>query len=185
MKLLGVRGVLLLVSVAMPVLTACTVAPERSALVSETYEMRGRHGGSVRVLVSGGQEANLIDGIWISDVVFTDATQDAISKSGLFTEVVTGGDSDFRIEVLLQRLLRPTSGFGMDSQLSALWVLRALKPEKVLWQDLIVTPGAASVSDALSGLSRMRMAVERAARGNIQRAIQEMSVAAIAPADQK
>lgn len=184
MKASGVWLTLVLL-MAMPALTACTITPERGALVPEKFQMQARHNGSVKVLVSGGNEANMIDGIQISNEVFAGATEDAIKKSGLFTQVTNASASDFRVEVLIQRLMRPTAGFGMESQLSALWVLRATTPERPLWQDLIVSQGAASVGDAFSGLTRMRMAIERAASNNIQRAVQEMSLVEIAPVDRK
>jgi hypothetical protein len=35
----------------------------------------------------------------------------------------------------------------MDSQLGTLWVLESGTPERVVWQDLIVTTGSASMGD--------------------------------------
>ena len=169
-------GRALLLATALGALTACSFTPERSALVPATYDrLQARHDGSVRVQVRGGSDVSFMEGINIPNEVFAGAVEDAIRKSRLFTTVLQRDDAEFSVDVALERLIRPTAGLTVESQLSALWRLRGTNPERVVWQDLIVTTGEASVSDAVNGVTRIRMAVERAARNNIDRALQEMS----------
>jgi hypothetical protein len=138
--------------------------------------MKARHEGSVNILVFGGQESTFTEGVFIPNDLVAGAVEDAIKSSGLFARVTSEGTGDYRIEVALQRVSRPVVGLAMESQLGALWVLKAVSPERVIWQDLIVTTGAASVGDAFVGFTRAKMAISRAASNNIQRAIQEMSL---------
>jgi hypothetical protein len=156
--------------IALQALIACSLAPDRSALVPATYAMRSRHPGSVTILVTG------TDAVAMSDELFAQALEEAIKKSALFAQVVTRSEAAFRIEVVLQRLIRPGGGVTAEAQLSALWALRALNADRVVWQDLIVTSGSGTMSDALWAMSRARIAIERATNKNIQRAIQEMSL---------
>lgn len=158
------------------VLTGCTFTPDRSALVPKTYKIKERHQGTVMLRVSGGKEASGSSDWSIPDEIFAGALEDAINKSALFMRVVSGSDADFRIQVVLQRLFLPPGGGEMESQLSALWVLRAEKPDRVLWQDFIVTTGLTPAFETLSGATRITRSMERAANKNILRAIQEMSL---------
>jgi hypothetical protein len=162
------------------VLAGCTFTPDRSAMVPATYKIKERYQGVVIIQVSGGEEASRQVGgstPWsISDKVFAEAVEDAIKQSGLFTRVVSRGEADFRIQVVLQRLLLPSGGGEMESQLSALWVLRAGTPDEVLWQDFLVTTGLTPAFETLSGATRITRSMERAANKNILRAIQEMSL---------
>lgn len=164
-------------------LTGCTLTPDRRALVPETYQIKVRHSGAVRIVVDGGREASFMAGPWISNEVFSGALEDAIDKSGLFTRVVKGSDAVFRVEVVLQRLLRPAGGGAMEAQLSALWVLRTVNPERVVWQDLIATTGVTSAFESFSGITRITMAIERAGKKNIQRGVQEMSLLELGGSD--
>lgn len=173
-------GFCLLIVWTSQVLTGCTFTPDRSALVPKTYKIKERHQGTVMLQVTGGEEASHQVGgsdLWtLSDQTFAGALEDAINASGLFTRVVRGNEADFRIQVVLQRLFLPPGGGEMESQLSALWVLRTGKPDQVLWQDFIVTTGLTPAFETLSGVTRITRSMERAANKNILRAIHEMSL---------
>ena len=176
---------LIVLLVCLGLLPACSITPARSALVPETYQVGARHDGVVRVFVTGGEESNMWEGIGISNETFAGALEDAIVKSALFPRVGQLADASYLIEVVMQRLSRPVAGFTFESQFGALWVLKALSPDRVIWQDLVVTTGSASMGDAVVGVTRARMAIERAAKNNIQRAIDEMGLLKLKAAEPK
>lgn len=172
-------GVLILL--ALPILAGCTLTPDRGDMVPPTYRIKERHQGTVQIQVSGGQEASRQPGGAIGwnlpDELFAEALAEALTKSGLFSRVASGGEADYRIQVTLKRLLQPPGGVGeMESQLGAMWVLKDAKSDEVLWQDFIVTTGLTSFSEAPSGATRLKRSMARAANSNIFRAIHEISL---------
>lgn len=154
----------------------CAIAVDRAALVPTTYQLRSHHGGSLSIFVSGGEESGLWNGTRISNEDFDSAVRQAVARSGLFTSVVDKSGAHFRLDAVLRGLFQPGPGLGMDAQIGVFWALKSVSLEGVVWQDLIVTTGSASVGDAFGAGTRMRIAVERAANKNIQRAIEEMSL---------
>ena len=135
-----------------------------------------RHSGAVRVSVLGGKETNPLWKSEISSESFAEALKQAISSSGLFAAVRTDSGTDYLLEVVFTDVDEPLlGGFNMTVTLTARWSLVASKTNQTVWRKDIVTPFTAGVGDAFSGVERLRVANEGAARENIKVGLEELS----------
>lgn len=158
--------------------SGCTVAAQSDALVPTGQPVERRHSGSVSLAVSGGEDSH----IWyavpkITNEAFTAALAEAIRTSKVFAQVVEQGPADYLLEVSIRRFSGPADGPGgtADAQLVATWKLVRGTSRRPIWEDLITTSGSASPSDSWLGMTKGRMAVERAGQKDIRTGIQEIS----------
>ena len=107
------------------------------------------------------------------------AIQTAIEQSHLFGSVSTreGATADLALEVDAQ-LHTPTGGPTMTAVMTGAWRLRDARSARVLSERLVETSGTAGMGDAISALTRTRIAIERAAKKFIRAGIEVTSRAA-------
>ena len=73
------------------------------------------------------------------------------------------------------RLSKPVFGWAFTVELEVAWSLTDRRDGTVLLRRAIVSSGTASVADAFVGATRLRLAVEAAARSNIEQMLRGLS----------
>ena len=126
------------------------------------------------VSVTGGKETNAAGKSQISDSAFKEAIVASIQQSKVFANVADSG-GDYALSVAIISMDQPSFGLDFTVKMEAGWTLKNVKTGAVAWQEVIKSEHTATTSDAFSGVARLRMANEGAARNNISRALAKIS----------
>ncbi|OQW31570.1 MAG: hypothetical protein A4E19_08130 [Nitrospira sp. SG-bin1] len=129
----------------------------------------------VSVSVIGGKETSTMGASQISDQDFAQALQGSIVQSGLFRKATTNSPAAYRLDAFIVQMNQPMFGASMTVSMEVNYSLARTNPKEVVWQKAITSTYTAPFSEALVGVTRLRMANEGAARKNIEQAINEMS----------
>lgn len=122
--------------------------------------------------VSGGKETNPM---WTSNVgnsEFEQALEASLANAGM----LSGGKQlgKYVLVAHMEKVDQPLMGFNMTVTATVNYVLTERATGRELLNKRIVLPYTASVSDAFSGVERLRLANEGAVRTNIGSLIQEL-----------
>ncbi len=129
---------------------------------------------SVNIQISGGQETFQLGRSKISNRGFTEALAAALEESGLLYAVVDrAGDHD--LDVHIEELRQPHFAWTMEVRLVTSWSLKRRGEREPMWSDVIATTYAVPFPVEFSGIKRLRLANEGAARNNIEAAIVELA----------
>jgi hypothetical protein len=150
----------------------CATPAGKQAMSPPEVNTGGKqHPGSVGVSTSGGTETGALDSSNIGNADLRGAIEAAITRSKLFREVVQVGAGDYELAVTVIQLSKPLFGGTFTVDLEAGWSLVRASDKRVMWRQVIKTSGTATMSDAFVGVERLRLAVEAAARSNIQQGL--------------
>lgn len=153
-------------------LAGCAAPANKQAMSPPEVSTGGKqHAGSVKVTTSGGTETGALDSSNIGNADLRDAIEAAITRSKLFKEVVQGTAGDYELAVTVIQLSKPMFGGTFTVDLEAGWSLVRVSDKRAMWRQVVKTSGTATMGDAFVGVERLRMAVERAARANIQQGL--------------
>ena len=155
------------------VLAGCSTGVSSVRMIPEDVVVTNRHPYSVMVITSGGQESML--GPDLSNEDFQSAVVGSLKKYNIFKSVVTDGISDLRLEVVLQKVDKPSFGLDMTASIATKWTFSNVGGDKIETSDIITNTYTATVGDALIGQKRILMAIEGAARSNIRDALMKTS----------
>lgn len=169
-----------LTTVALTLLLAfcsgCATPAQPMAMVPASATVARKYTGSVVLSSQGGLPTNPMNMSDISNEDFTTAVVSSLDKFGLFSSVVRAGDGDYRLDVRLLKLNRPMfGGFDMCVSMETYWKLIRTSDGKVLFAESVHSSYTATVSDALVGIVRLRLASEGSARENIKSAVERLS----------
>lgn len=153
----------------------CATGAKPEAMTLGAVNVQNTHEGSATVQVTGGGETNPMWFSGISSEAFQTALIDSMRVSGIFAQIATEGDSGYRLDVKLVRLIQPMMGFNMTVTAVTEWRLTRVETDKLVMEEFISTPYTATVGAAFAGIKRLRLANEGAARENIQEGIQRIS----------
>jgi hypothetical protein len=154
----------------------CATPSNPSAMLVKLDAPVTKHASSVGVSVTGGADTSSMGASNISSNDFAEAIKSSITESQLFREVATNGNpADYQIQVQIVRLDRPMFGLSFTVALETTWRLIHSSDQKVIWEKAISSSFTATTGDAFSGVKRLRLANEGAARNNIKDAITQMS----------
>lgn len=156
------------------VLTGCASSANKDAMVPQGVTLAKKHEHSVAVRTSGGAETTAMDSSNIADPDFRAAIEAAIVENKAFRSVVQGKDADYDLAVSITQLDKPVIGFSFTVNLEASWVLSRQSDKSVVLKKMVRSSHTATVGDAFAGVTRLRMAVEGAARKNIELGLQEI-----------
>lgn len=149
-------------------LTSCSTVTTSEGMTpdSTVFVDINQHSESLSLLVSGETR-----GITLEN--FKQALANGITSSGLFSEVVEGGE--FLLEVKLKNISQPLFGAGFTISIDSTWRLFRLSNRELVWTEEVnsVYKGGA-LEGGLIGANRARVATERAARENIQQGIRKL-----------
>jgi hypothetical protein len=129
---------------------------------------------SVNIQTSGGQETFPIGRSKISNRDFTEALAAALEESGLFYAVIDR-PGDYDLYVHIEELRQPHFAWTMEVRLVTSWSLSRRGEREPTWNEVITTNYGVPFSVEFSGIKRLRLANEGAARSNIEKAIVEMA----------
>jgi hypothetical protein len=134
-----------------------------------------QHPYSIQVTTSGGSETGSMDSTNISDVDFKVAIETAIARDRLFKAVLQGVGADYALTVRIVSLSKPLFGGTLTVDLETAWSLVRLTDRKVVMRKSVTAKGVATTSEEFAAVARLRLAVEKAARGNIALGLQEIA----------
>jgi hypothetical protein len=138
---------------------------------SEVKTTGKQHAASVGVEVAGGSETGALDSSNIANADLRGAIESAITQSRLFDKVVQAPSGDYALTVTIIQLSKPMFGGTFTVDLEAGWSLVRATDKRAIWRQVIKTSGTATMSDSFVGVTRLRMAVEAAARANVQQGL--------------
>ncbi len=150
------RGTGILIVAAVVGLAGCASTATREAMSVGTPATKS-YPYSVSVQTRGGTETSAMTGSTISNEELKAAVESSIMQSKLFKSVVQRGNGDYELSVIVTQLTKPVFGASFTVDLEAGWSLTA------------------TLDDAIVGATRMRMAVEGAARKNIAQGLQAIA----------
>lgn len=126
--------------------------------------------------VSGGTDTNPLWTSEISNDAFRQAVKNSLSSQGLLSEQ---GNYDLAIQLI--EVNQPIMGFDLTVTTHIRYVLRDKTTDKVVLDEMIITPHTATMGDAFAAVKRLRLANEGSARKNIESLIEKLVQLKIEP----
>lgn len=152
-------------------LTACSSPAQREAMIPAAVRISTHHPHSVQVSVSGGSDTSALDSSNISDDDLKAALEDAITQTRLFQKVVQGSGGDYELSVRVSHVSKPMIGIALTVDIETAWSLTKRSDRSIVMRKAVNSTGSASMGDAFAFVTRLRMAVEAAARDNISQGL--------------
>ena len=149
-------------------LSGCASPAATKAMVPSSIPAVQAYPYTVSVRTQGGSETGAIDTPNISNDDFAKAIEESIIKSGLFTQAVQAKDSDYMINVSIVYISKPLFGASFTVNMETGWSLVNTVGKDSVMRESIKSSSTATTGDAFSGVTRLRLAVEGAARENIR-----------------
>jgi hypothetical protein len=134
-----------------------------------------RNDYAVRVNVTGGNDTTAMTSSNIADADFKAAIEASIVKAGLFKTVQALPGAPFELNAMIVQISKPIFGASFTVDLEVAWSLTRTNDQAAILRKVIRSSHTATMSDAFVGVTRLRLAVEGAARKNIDSAIQEIA----------
>ena len=131
--------------------------------------------GTVSVETRGGAETDGLASANIADADFKAAIESSIVKSSLFKSVVPGKGGDYELSVVVSQLSKPLFGANFKVDMETGWSLVKAADKSVVMRKVIKSSHTATMGDAFAGVTRLRLAVEGAARNNISLGLQAIA----------
>ena len=155
-------------------LVGCASPADPEAMVPQDAKVGKTHRGSVDVTVVGGRETNPLLASEVSNEDLQKALTAALTRYGLFSQVIQNSSADYRLDVAVVDLKKPIAGFDMTVTAKLMWRLTNTHSQRVLWEDTISTPFKATVGDAFYGVHRLELANEGAIREGIKAGLEHI-----------
>jgi len=110
----------------------------------------------------------------VSDADLKAALEASITETRVFREVVQGRSGDYELTVSVTQLSKPMFGFSFTVEMEAGWTLTRVSDGRQVWRKAITSTHTVSANAAFAGATRLRMAVEGAAKANISQGLAEI-----------
>jgi hypothetical protein len=161
--------------VATALLVACASAPMSPAMqAAAPPPARATAPGPVSVLVTGGGETTALDGPNIANADFKAAIEASLLRARAFERAAVDADARYMLSANIVSLAKPLIGFSYTVELEVGWSLLDKRSGQVLLRKSITVRGTATMAEAFAGATRIRLAVEAAARANIEQMLREL-----------
>lgn len=157
----------LFLSATVMLLAGCATTATHEGMTPQSFADGTRHQKTVSVNVEGGRELDALGRPGISDLELKKALHAAITKAQTFSQVIEGKSSDYLLTVAVFSTEQPVFGLSFTVKLEAGWTLKQVASGETVWQEAIKSEHTATTGDAFAGATRLRLAVEGAARNNI------------------
>ncbi len=167
-----VTGILIVTAVV--ALSGCASTATREAMLVGAPATKN-YPYSVSVQTRGGTETTAMTGATVSNEELKAAVESSIMQSKLFKSVVQGGNGDYEITVIVTQLTKPVFGASFTVEMEAGWALTKASDKTIVLRKVIKSAHTATLDDAIVGATRMRIAVEGAARKNIAQGLQAIA----------
>lgn len=156
-------------------LVGCASPADRDAMTPQSVAVAKKHPYSVSVEAKGGAETGAMDSSNISNADLKAALESAIVKTGVFKNVVQGKNGDYDLTVSVVEMPKPIFGLTFTVNLEMAWSLVKRSDQSVAMRKVIKSSHTATFSDAAVAVTRLRLAVEGAARDNIAQGVKAIS----------
>jgi hypothetical protein len=157
------------------VLSGCAAPASKESMAVPAAAVSTRFPYSVSVVTRGGADTGAMDSSNIADADLKVAIESSITQTRLFKAVVQGKSGDYDLAVTVFRLTKPSFGASFTVDLEVGWVLTKTSDKSILLRKSIRSAHTASMGDSLVGVTRLRLAVEGAARANITQGLQAIA----------
>lgn len=156
-------------------LSGCASPANRQAMTTGDLATTKKFPYSVAVRIAGGDETGAMDSSNVSDQDFQAAIEESIIQTNLFQRIVQGKDGDYELSVTIVHLNKPIFGATFTVDMEASWVLVKASDRSIAMRKSIRSTHSATFGDALVGVTRLRLAVEGAARKNIEQGLKDIA----------
>lgn len=160
-------GALLLATILAFALTGCSSPANREAMTPKDLTISKHYPYSLGVQASGGSETGAMDSSNIADADLKAAIEDAVVQNKLFKSIVQGAGGDYELSVRVTSLSKPVFGTTFTVEMETAWALSRTADRSVVMRKSVKSTGTATMGDAFAAVTRLRLAVEAAARNNI------------------
>lgn len=167
-------GLFFAVSAVALALTGCSAPASREAMTPQTVAVNKHFLNSLSVQTSGGASTGAMDSSNISDAELKAAIEDAVVQSKLFKSIVQGVGGDYELSVRVTTLSKPIFGGAFTVDLETAWSLTKMVDRSVVFRQAVKSSGTATMGDAFVAVTRLRLAVEAAARDNISQGLKAL-----------
>lgn len=157
------------------VLTGCSTPANREAMTPQGVVVSKHYPHSVHVQTNGGSETSATGGSNISDADLKAAIEDAVIQSKVFKSIVQSAGGDYELSVRVVSLSKPIFGLTFTVEMETAWSLTKVADHSVLMRKAVKSSGTATMGDAFAGVTRLRLAVENAARENISQGLKAVA----------
>jgi len=165
----------LFVVVLVLMLYGCSTTAKHEGMTPLTFEPGTKHPKTVSINVVGGEEFDGLGRPQISNGALKQALADSITKSQMFSAVIEGMKSDYFLMITIFSFDQPVFGFSFTVKMEAGWTLKDAVSGETVWQEAIKSENTATTEDAFAARTRLRLAVEGAARNNISQGLEKIS----------
>ena len=166
-----------MIAVAVVALGGCATGAHKDNMVAQAAPatvVTKKFASSVQVATSGGSATGAMDSSNVSDADLKAAIETSISRSGLFRNVSASG-TDYQLAVNIISLSKPSFGASFTVDMEAGWTLVRASDKSVVLRKAIKSTHTATMGDSLVGVTRLRLAVEGAAKNNIDQGLKAIS----------
>ena len=156
-------------------LLGCASPAQKDAMLIQDIPVIQQHQKTVTVKTQGGSETGAMDSSNISNSDFAKAIEESIIENGLFTQVIHDNGSDYVLNVTIVHISKPLFGGSFTVDMEAAWSLLDSTTKNVIMRESIRSSHTATMGQAFAGVTRLRLAVEGAARYNIKQGLMAIS----------
>jgi len=169
---LGIAGIFMVMSGGF----GCAAGPAKPAgMTLDPVQGVKRYPYSVSIKASGGSNDNDLGLAYITNEALAKAVKDSIMNSKLFAKIVEKDNADYLLSIEIFGLEQQPMGFSMTSRIEVGWNLVKEDTGNRVMRKMITSSYTAPAGAAFSGVARIRMATEGAARKNIEMGIEAMA----------
>jgi hypothetical protein len=144
-------------------LVGCSVKGRPAEMVPRDMQAVTQHPQTVSLAVQG-TEGNAITSVTLIDATdFERALTMAIDQQRVFSAVVPGRSGDLLLEVEAFATA-PAAGLDMNVNVNGAWRLRKVSTGAVVLDEFVTASHRTTVGEAFVGRTRVRLAIEGAAR---------------------
>lgn len=152
----------------------CAFPATKQGMVVTDYKVAKKTGDKIFVKESTGGSVTLP--FWMSKIPndnFTDAVKESLLESKSFAALADNWGDAWGLEMEIKNLEQPMVGFDYTVTTVVKYTLYS-KGNKV-YTTTVRASGTATMSEAFSGIARVRIANEKSARANIEKFIAELA----------
>lgn len=166
-------------------LTGCATPATTQSMVATPTKTLKQYPFSVSVTTRGGAETNAAGRSEISDADLKAAIEKSIAESKLFNQIVqTAGAGDYDLVVAVVQMDKPMFGTSFTITIETAWTLTRTRDKQIVWRKSVSGTHTATMGDAFVGVTRLRLAIEGAARATIANGLEGVSGADVGSARQ-
>jgi len=157
------------------VVAGCASSANREAMAPSSIASSKKLPYSLSVRTGGGNETSALGSSEISNEDLRAAIEKSVTQTALFKEVVKGKSGDYELSVSVAKLTKPMFGGSFTVEMEAGWSLVKTSDKSVVMRKSVTSSHTATMGDSLVGVTRLRLAVEGAARNNIKQGLEAIS----------